>query len=227
MFGFFRVSKKRKPNKMEKINVYTIFFVIYLIIWVSLLVGVLFIKRKSKKAEKLYSLILEKQIRKFQYPPFKQLVKLWVKNKYLLTSITFIVIIIIPAVFLFFLLGVLLVSPMLAIVQGFIVGVLISNFGRKEMWWGVIVGMFEFGYWAFSGALGISVSFVYLFEGISISDSLTVCINNIFSEYWIPLVVCIFGNAFLEVAGPIYLNVKTPISLVTLSKGIEENKNDN
>ena len=208
---------------MEKINVYTIFFVVYFIIWISLLAGVGFIKRKSKKAEKLYPLIVKRQIQKFQYSPFKQLVKLWVKNKFLLSSITFIVIIIIPAVFLFFVLGILLVSPILAIVQGFIVGILISNFAKKEMWWALIVGIFEFGYWALSGALGLSVSFGYLFGGIPFFDSLSVCINEVISEYWIPLIVCIFGNAFGEVAGPIYLSIKTPISLVTLAKGIKEN----
>jgi hypothetical protein len=209
---------------MEKLSIYTIFFVIYFIIWVSLLVGVVLVKRKSKLGSKLHTLLIKRQIQKFQYPPFKQLVKLWIKNKYLLTSITFIVIIIVPAVFLFFLLGIILVSPILAIVQGFIVGILIGNFGKKEMWWAAIVGMFEFGYWALSGALGISVTFACLFDHISFIESLTECINTILSGYWIPLIIFIFGNAFGEVAGPIYLDIKSPISLVTLSRGLNENE---
>ena len=209
---------------MEKISVYTIFFVIYFIIWASLLVGIIFIKRKSVLSQKLHTLLVKRQIQKFQYPPFKQLVKLWVKNKFLLTSITFIVIIIIPATVLFFLLGIILVSPILAIVQGFTVGILIGNFEKKEMWWAVIVGMFEFGYWALSGALGIFVSFACLFEGISFFESLAGSINTILSGYWIPLIICILGNAFGEVAGPIYLNLKSPISLITLSRGIDDNK---
>jgi hypothetical protein len=209
---------------MEKLSIYTIFFVIYFIIWVSLLVGVVLVKRKSKLGSKLHTLLIKRQIQKFQYPPFKQLVKLWIKNKYLFTSITFIVIIIVPAVFLFFLLGIILVSPILAIVQGFIVGILIGNFGKKEMWWAAIVGMFEFGYWALSGALGISVTFACLFDHISFIESLTECINTILSGYWIPLIIFIFGNAFGEVAGPIYLDIKSPISLVTLSRGLNENE---
>jgi hypothetical protein len=207
---------------MEKLSIYTIFFVIYFIIWVSLLVGVVLVKRKSKLGSKLHTLLIKRQIQKFQYPPFKQLVKLWIKNKYLFTSITFIVIIIVPAVFLFFLLGIILVSPILAIVQGFIVGILIGNFGKKEMWWAAIVGMFEFGYWALSGALGISVTFACLFDHISFIESLTECINTILSGYWIPLIIFIFGNAFGEVAGPIYLDIKSPISLVTLSRGLND-----
>jgi hypothetical protein len=207
---------------MEKLSIYTIFFVIYFIIWVSFLVGVVLVKRKSKLGSKLHTLLIKRQIQKFQYPPFKQLVKLWIKNKYLFTSITFIVIIIVPAVFLFFLLGIILVSPILAIVQGFIVGILIGNFGKKEMWWAAIVGMFEFGYWALSGALGISVTFACLFDHISFIESLTECINTILSGYWIPLIIFIFGNAFGEVAGPIYLDIKSPISLVTLSRGLND-----
>jgi hypothetical protein len=207
---------------MEKLSIYTIFFVIYFIIWVSLLVGVVLVKRKSKLGSKLHTLLIKRQIQKFQYPPFKQLVKLWIKNKYLFTSITFIVIIIVPAVFLFFLLGIILVSPILAIVQGFVVGILIGNFGKKEMWWAAIVGMFEFGYWALSGALGISVTFACLFDHISFIESLTECINTILSGYWIPLIIFIFGNAFGEVAGPIYLDIKSPISLVTLSRGLND-----
>jgi hypothetical protein len=209
---------------MEKVSVHTIFFGIYFIIWLFLLVGVVLVKRKSKLALKLHALFVKRQIQKFQYPPFKQLVNLWVSNKYLLTSVTFIVIIIIPAVFLFFLLGVILVSPILAIVQGFTVGILIGKFGRKEMLWAVIVGMFEIGYWALSGALGISVTLTCFFEGLSFIDSLILCLNNILSGYWIPLIIFIVGNAFGEVAGPIYLNIKSPISLVTLSQGLNENE---
>jgi len=209
---------------METLGIYTIFIILYFIIWFSLLVGIVLIKQKSKLGLKLHALFVKRQIQKFQYPPFKQLVKLWVKNKFLLSSITFIVIIIIPATVLFFLLGIMLLSPILAIVQGFTVGILIGNFGKKDMWWAVIVGMFEFGYWALSGALGIFVSFTCLFEGISFFESLAGSINTILSGYWIPLIICILGNAFGEVAGPIYLNLKSPISLITLSRGIDDNK---
>ena len=209
---------------METLGIYTIFIILYFIIWFSLLVGIVLIKQKSKLGLKLHALFVKRQIQKFQYPPFKQLVKLWVKNKFLLSSITFIVIIIIPATVLFFLLGIMLLSPILAIVQGFTVGILIGNFGKKDMWWAVIVGMFEFGYWALSGALGIFVSFACLFEGISFFESLAGSINTILSGYWIPLIICILGNAFGEVAGPIYLNLKSPISLITLSRGTDDNK---
>jgi len=34
-----------------------------------------------------------------------------------------------------------------------------------------------------------------------------------------PLVICVLGNAFGEIAGPIYLNVRGPMSLDELSQG--------
>ncbi len=210
---------------MDPISVYTIFLIIYAIIWISLSVGIVLIKYENKFSKKMHDLIIKKQIRKFQYPPFKNLLKLWISNKYLLTSITFILIIIIPAVILFFLLGIFLVSPILAIVQGFTVGNIIGNFKSKEMYWAIIVGIFEFGYWALSGALGIFVTLGLLYYKMSFGESLSNSVNILFSGYWIPLVICIIINAFGEVAGPIYWKIKVPIGLEALSKG--ENINEN
>jgi hypothetical protein len=210
---------------METTSVYIIFFSIYSIIWVSLFIGIILMRYRNKFSERLHEIFVKRQIQKFQYPPFKNLLKLWISNKYLITSITFIIIIIIPAVIMFFLLGILLLSPFLAIIQGFTVGNLISNFKSKEMTWAILVGIFEFGYWALSGALGISVTAEYLLFDKSFFDSLSTFVNNLYAEYWLPLIIFICCNAFGEVAGPIYFNIKSPISLTTLSKGISVNEN--
>lgn len=182
-------------------------------------------KIKNKFAERLHEVLIKRQVQKFQYPPFKNLLKLWVSNRFIITSITFIIIIIIPAAIMFFLLGILLLSPFLAIIQGFTVGNLISNFKSKEMVWAILVSIFEFGYWALSGALGISVTAEYLLFEKSFFSALSTFVNNLYSEYWLPLLIFICGNAFGEVAGPIYFNIKSPISLTTLSKGIPVNDN--
>ncbi|MCK4561016.1 MAG: hypothetical protein KAV45_14650 [Calditrichia bacterium] len=163
-------------------------------------------------------LFVKKQIQKFQYPPFKNLLNLWIAKKYMYTSLTFILIIIIPAVFIYFLLGIILFSPFLSIIQGFTVGNIISNFDKKSMIWAIIVGVFEFGYWSLSGALGIYVTISILSSEISFIDSLSNCVEILFSVYWIPLIFFIIGNAFLEVAGPVYWNIKGVISLEDLSK---------
>jgi hypothetical protein len=210
---------------METTSVYIIFFVIYSIIWVSLFIGISLTRYGNKYSVKLHDIFVKRQIQKFQYPPFKNLLKLWISNKFLITSITFIIIIIIPAVIMFFLLGILLLSPFLAIIQGFAVGNLISNFKSKEMTWAILVGIFEFGYWALSGALGISVTAEYLLSEKSFIISFSILVNNLYTEYWLPLLIFICGNAFGEVAGPIYFNIKTPISLTTLSEGYSVNEN--
>ncbi len=210
---------------METTSVYIIFFAIYSIIWISLFVGIILMRYKNKFSGRLHEIFVKRQIQKFQYPPFKNLLKSWISNKYLITSVTFILIIIIPAVIMFFLLGILLLSPFLAIIQGFTVGNLISNFKSKEMMWAILVGIFEFGYWALSGAFGISITVEYLFFEKSFFNSLYNFVNNLYTEYWLPLIIFICGNAFGEVAGPIYFNIKSPISLTTLSKGISVNEN--
>lgn len=210
---------------METGSVYIMFFVIYSIIWISLFTGIILMRIKNKFAERPHEVFIKRQVQKFQYPPFKNLLKLWVSNRFIITSITFIIIIIIPATIMFFLLGIFLLSPFLAIIQGFTVGNLISNFKSKEMVWAILVSIFEFGYWALSGALGISVTVEYLLFEKSFFSALSTFVNNLYSEYWLPLLIFICGNAFGEVAGPIYFNIKSPISLTTLSKGIPVNDN--
>ena len=200
-------------------DVLEIFVGIYFIIWFSLFIGILFMKRGSSSSKKLHEFFVDRQIKKFQYPPFKNLLNLWLSNQYIVTSLTFIFLIIIPAVFLFFILGLLLISPILALFQGFTVGILIGKLKGKEMTWALLVGIFEFGYWALSGAFGLDVTIETLFYGKSFFVSLSSCVDILAAGYWIPLVIFICGNAFGEVAGPIYFNIKSPISLSTLSKG--------
>ncbi len=204
---------------ISQYSIFIIFFIVYLIIWVTLAIGIVLMRNSNKFALKMHKLFLNGQIKKFQYPPFKNLLKVWLDNKYLTTSITFIFLIIIPAVILFFFCGIILITPILSIIQGFTVGILIGNFDKKNMLWAVIVGIFEFGYWALSGALGVFITLGFLFKDISFTDSFFNGIGVLYSGYWIPLVVCVLGNAFLEVAGPIYWNMTGLISLENLSQG--------
>jgi len=208
-----------KVEAMRPFGLITIFIILYSIIWVDIIIGITLIRKKNKYAEKMHKLFLNKQIQKFRYPPFKDLLKLWIAKKFLLTSITFILIIIIPVVFLYFLLGIILITPLLSIIQGLTVGILIGYFDRKHMYWAVIVGMFEFGYWALSGALGIYVATGFLLNDMSFIESLLNGVDILFSGYWIPIAICILVNAFGEVAGPIYWDMKSPISLEVLSQG--------
>lgn len=204
---------------MKPLELVTLFLILFSIIWASLAVGVVFIKSGNKTAQKIRTWLVSKRIRQFQYPPFKILLRVWREKKFLRASATFIVLIILPAIFLFFLLGMILISPLLAIVQGIIVGLLIGRFDGREMAWAVSVGVFEFGYWALSGALGMFVAEGFLFNEMSFVDSILKAVDELSAGYWMPLVICVLGNAFGEIAGPIYLNVRGPMSLDELSQG--------
>ncbi len=204
---------------MESISVYAILIIVYSIVWITLIIGITLIRKRNKRAERMHKLFLNKSIQKFRHAPFKNLLKLWIAKKFLSATTAFIFLIILPAVILFFLLGIILIFPFLAILQGLTVGILIGYFKKRNMYWAVMVGMFEFGYWALSGALGLSVTIEFLLNDISFIDSLSNGIDKLLSGYWIPLVVCIIGNAFLEIAGPIYWNMNGPISLEVLAQG--------
>jgi len=204
---------------MISISVITLFLAIYILTWFSLIIGVSLVKTRNKAAQKMQALFVSKQIQKFRYPPFKNLLNLWVARKYLPATFTFITIIIIPAAFMYFSLGILLISPILAVFQGLTVGLLIADLKGKNMTWAIVVLIFEFGYWAFSGAFGMLISIQYLTTDQTFVSSFVAAMNSLTSGYWIPLVVGILGNAFLEIAGPIYWDMKGAINLEAIAEG--------
>jgi hypothetical protein len=210
---------------MDSITILALFIIIYSINWISLFIGVLLIKKGNKSAEKMHELFLIKQIQKFQYPPFKNLLKLWIENKYFPAVFTFIFLIILPATCFYFLIGILLFTPLLIIIQGLTVGILIGNLNGKNMLWAMSVCIFEFGYWALSGTLGLIVTIGNLFRDLLFTDSLLRVLDIFISEYWLLLVICILGNSFLEIAGPIYWNMKGAINLEVLTRNQDNNKN--
>jgi len=195
---------------------YSILIIIYILIWTAVIIGALLLRRSNRFAIKCRNWIIEKRIQQFKYPPFNILIKLWISNKYFLTS-SFFMLIIIAAAFMYFVLGILLLTPFISICQGFAAGILIGGYHKKDLLWAVTVGIFEFGYWALSGALGLSITLRCFFTEISFTSSFLTCYENFLSSYWVPLIVCIIINAFGETAGPIYLDIQGPISLEELA----------
>ena len=201
-------------------DIYLLFIIIYILIWTAVLIGILLLRREYQFAIKSRNWIKQKRIVQFKYPPFNILLKLWIRKKYLLTS-TFFIIIIMFASVMYFVVGILLLTPIISIYQGFVAGILIGSLRKKDLLWAVTVGVFEFGYWALSGALGLSVILKFIFTDISFYSSLFVCYEKFLSFYWLPLAACIIINAFGETAGPIYLKIHGPISLEDLKGGKE------
>lgn len=199
-------------------EIYSLLIIIYILIWTAVITGALLLRRSNHFAIKSRKWILEKRIQQFKYPPFNILIKFWIRKRYLLTS-SFFMLIIIPASVMYFVLGILLLTPLISIYQGFVAGILIGSYCKKDMLWAVIVGIFEFGYWALSGALGLSVTLKYIFTDISFLASLLFCFDKLLTFYWIPLAICVLINAFGETAGPIYLNIHGPLSLEELAGG--------
>jgi hypothetical protein len=203
-----------KPSTLVTISI-----ILYATIWIGTVLGISLVRRGDKRAKSIRTWLLNKRIDQFRHPPFKNMLKLWIARKFLLTSTSFIVLIIIPAALLYFVVGIILITPLLTLYQGLVVGLLIARYDRRHMVWALIVGPFEFGYWALSGALGMSVTAAALFSDLSFAQSFLVAVDTFLSGYWIPIAICILINAFGEVAGPIYWKMTGPISLEALSKG--------
>jgi hypothetical protein len=197
----------------------TIAIILYGTIWIGTIVGMALLRRGDKRAKQIRTWLLNKRIEQFQRPPFKNMLRLWIARKFFLTSFTFVFVIIIPAALLFFVVGIILITPVLTLYQGLVVGLLIGRYDRRHMVWALIVGPFEFGYWALAGALGMSVTAAALFGDLSFGQSFLAAADTFLSGYWIPIAICILVNAFGEVAGPIYWKITGPISLEALSKG--------
>ena len=202
-----------------------VFYILYALTWCSLFAGILLIRKDYPRAKRMRTWLLNKRIEQFKIPPFKNLLKLWMSGKYFLTSVFFLFLTIIPAVILFFLIGMSLIMPVLAVYQGLTVGFFIAYNNRRDTAWALAVGLFETGYWSLSGALGMSVTLGVILYKLSFAQSLLNVWDQFISVYWIPVAVCIVVNAFGEVAGPIYWDIASPLSLETLSKGepVDEN----
>lgn len=204
---------------MNLSGVVNISIIVYATIWIALVAGVSLVRTGNRRAKRIRTWLINKRIEQFQHPPFKNLLRLWLAGRFFRTSFSFIVVIILPAVLLFFLLGLLLITPLLAIYQGFVVGLLVAHYDRRHVRWAMMVVPFEVGYWVLSGALGMSVTAGLLLDDLSLTQSFLKMADVLASGYWVPIAVCIAVNAFGEVAGPIYWNMKGPVSLEILSKG--------
>jgi hypothetical protein len=159
-----------KPSTLVTISI-----ILYATIWIGTVLGMSLVRRGDKRAKSIRTWLLNKRIEQFRHPPFKNMLKLWIARKFLLTSTSFIVLIIIPAALLYFVVGIILITPLLTVYQGLVVGLLIARYDRRHMVWALIVGPFEFGYWALSGALGMSVTAAAL---------LAICLS--LSLSWLP-----------------------------------------
>ncbi len=204
---------------MRSFDVLVYFITIYSITWIFLIVGIILTRNKNHFTLKMKKLFEDQRVKKFKYPPFKTLLNLWIKNLYLPAVLTFIYIIIVPAAIMYFILGLTLISPALAAVQGFTVGIFIAGFDKRSMLWAAASSVFEFGYWALSGALGLFAAINLITSDISLPDSLFQTFDLLLSDCLIPLIIFMAGNAFIVIAGPVYWNVNTGISLEDLKKG--------
>ncbi len=201
---------------MGHINVFVLFLFLYALTWASLMIGVLFVANNFKPALLMRGWFIEKRKMMFRYPPFSFLLDQWLKNNYIPTVLIFAFAIILPAIILQILMGMILISPLLAVYQGMTVGILIGNLNAHSTIWATVTGIFELGYFALAGAWGMYISISWLFGGVAFSEAFIRELRNYVLRLLDVFAVCAAGNALLETAGPIYWNMRGPISLSEL-----------
>ena len=69
------------------------------------------------------------------------------------------------------------------------------------------------------------ISIQYLTTNQTLVSSFYTGMNLFTSGYWIPLVIGILGNAFFEIAGPIFWDIKGAINLEAIVEGRDNENN--
>lgn len=163
----------------------------------------------------------EGRIKKFQYFPFRTLLRLWRERKFIRTSIAIAVVNSTMAIACF-LFGLCLIAPLIAAFQGLAVGVLMGKSDWRNTVWAGGVLVFEFGAFAMSGAFGMTAA-IHILSGGGIEETIIQITEVLPGGYLLFPVMALLGNGFLESAGPIFWRMKGALDLEDLWRGEVQN----
>jgi len=184
------------------------FINLYLIYWFCLLIGMLVVRSGSRIGKRLEVFSWNSKIKSWQKPPFSYLFKVWEDKKYIRTSLL-IIAINFSMVVIQFAGGFLLISPLIALIVGFQVGVILGQGDRKTIFpYGIGVLVFEFGAFASAGGIGMTIGEYWLLSSIPFTEAFQAVAGQILGGYILIPLGCLLANGFIEAAGPIYFNVK-------------------
>ena len=137
------------------------------------------------------------RIDKMQKFPFKNIMELYAKKNYFLILV--LVILINSTMVIFqFLIGLVLLSPFLVILQGTMIGMLLSQADKKTVIFSLVVLPFELGAFSCSAALGFSVGINWIFLGSNLISSIR---DLTLSLFFIIPIICLFLNGVIEASG--------------------------
>ncbi|MEF8849113.1 MAG: stage II sporulation protein M [Candidatus Thermoplasmatota archaeon] len=165
----------------------------YILAWFSFCIGYIFTKKEYTLSNKLEKFTWNSRIDAHQKFPFSHIYKLGENNDYILLAIL-VISINLTMVLIQYISGIILISPMILIYQGFITGSLISQADKKTKYYSYIVLIFEIGAYSTAGAISFHLGLTWLLWNGNLSKELINITENLY--FYLPLILLILNGIF-------------------------------
>lgn len=184
-------------------SMFQYFCILYGIYWGCTFVGFIIVNSGTRIGKKLEIFTWNSRIRLWNKQPlFKYLFAAMEEKKYFVSS-SLVMLFNFPMVIFQFIVGLILLSPLVAVYAGTLVGLIIGQGKGKAFFvYTATTLIFEFGAFAFAGAIGMMIGESWLLSDTKFLDSFGMVIEQISLYALLPL-GCLLLNGLLEATGPL------------------------
>ena len=187
---------------MESLYIY--FGIIFGVYWVFWLVGLLVVRSQTVLGRKLEIFTWNFRIRSWNRQPVYERLFSAMEGKRYFLSVVLVMLFNMPMLVIQFIGGLVLISPLMAAYAGTLVGLLVGQGkGRAFFIYALSTLVFEFGAFAFAGAIGIMTGEAWILSDVSFLNSFGLVFNQI-SFYALLPIGCLLLNGLLEATGPFF-----------------------
>lgn len=183
-------------------NLLVMLSIMYLLQWIIFIIGYMFIRSNSKLSSRLEKYIWNTRIDAMQKYPLKLFMDAYSEKNYF-KSMIFVITTNIGMVIVQLISGLVLLSPLIVIYQGFMMGAIVAQGDKKTKIFSYVVCIFELGEFAFAGGLSLYVGVSWIFNS-NFHNALTLIVDS--GLYLLPL-LCLILNGVIEAAG-VFLDIE-------------------
>ncbi|MDI6778821.1 MAG: hypothetical protein QME25_01300 [Bacteroidota bacterium] len=182
------------------------FLILYALYWGFCFIGIFIVR--SRYGTLLESFTWNSRIDAFQKIPFIYLLKYITEKEFLIAAIL-VALINLNNVIIQFLLGFVLVSPIMSVFSGFIVGCLLGQAEKRTLWpYSILTLIFEFGAFSIGGAIGMAIGYEWLLGNLPFFEAFLGYIESLPIFIWFLTVLFLIINGLIEAGGPVFFDVK-------------------
>lgn len=175
------------------IGLFQIIILFYILTWISFWIGYIFIKIENPLSNKLENFTWNSRIDAHQKFPFSYIYKLEENNNYIYLAIL-VISINFTMVLIQYIAGIILLSPLILIYQGLVMGALISQADKKTKYYSYIVLLFEIGAYSTPGAISFYIGLSWIFWDINLLNELINIVEKWY--FYLPLFLLILNGIF-------------------------------